>query len=116
MQRTAKYIGSTIRAFRNSQNVSREGLAERAGLHPNYLGAVERGEMNPGIENVQKIAKALRIPLYKLFIEPGGKADPLFDELLAIAGAADEETLALMIGLLRTVKEWQSGRKLLHQS
>jgi transcriptional regulator with XRE-family HTH domain len=110
----AKQVGATIRAFRDQQKISREVLAERAGLHPNYIGAVERGEMNAGIENVAKIAKALKIPLYKLFAQPRTKPDPIFDELLAIAATADEETLNLMTGLLRTVKEWKSQRKTSH--
>jgi transcriptional regulator with XRE-family HTH domain len=111
VQSVAKRVGVSIRAFRHEQNISREVLAERAGLHPNYVGAVERGEMNAGVENIGKIAKALKVPLHRLFLQPRTKPDPIFDELLAIVSTADEETLNLMASLLRTVKEWKSYRK-----
>src|SRR5688572_4411360 len=94
----AKGLGATIRAFRKEQGLSREALAERAGLHPNYVGAVERGEMNAGIENIEKIAKALRIPIYTLFLRVQAKPDPVLDELLAVAATTDKGTLRLMAG------------------
>jgi transcriptional regulator with XRE-family HTH domain len=111
VQGIVKHVGSTIRAFRKTQKLSRENLAERAGLHPNYVGAVERGEMNAGVENLAKIAKALKIPLYRLFLHPETKPDPVFDELLAIAGTADHATLTLMTDLLQAVKMWQERPK-----
>jgi transcriptional regulator with XRE-family HTH domain len=107
----AKHVGATIRAVRNEQKISRKILAERAGLHPNYVGAMERGEMNAGIENIAKIARALKIPLYKLFLQSRTKSDPVFDEVPAIVATADAETLNLMAGLLRSVKKWKSDRK-----
>ena len=67
--------------------------------------------MKAGIENVAKIAKALKIPLYKCFLQSRTKSDPVFEEVLAIAATTDQETLNLMAGLLRTVKEWRSDRK-----
>jgi len=114
VQSITKHVGTTIRAFRHQQKISREVLAERAGLHPNYVGAVERGEMNAGVENIGKIAKALKVPVYRLFLQPRTRPDPVFDELLALAATADEETLNLMAGLLRTVKEWKSHRNTSH--
>jgi len=41
--------------------MTQEGLAEKASLHPNYLGEVERGEKAATIDTLIKIAKALRI-------------------------------------------------------
>lgn len=50
-------IGNNIRKFRLSANWSQEELADKAGLHRTYVGAVERGERNIGIQNVVAIAR-----------------------------------------------------------
>jgi transcriptional regulator with XRE-family HTH domain len=44
-------------------------LAERAGLHRNYVGGVERGERNVALENIVKIANALSVPTKELFAD-----------------------------------------------
>jgi XRE family transcriptional regulator, regulator of sulfur utilization len=46
--------------------MSIEKLAERADLHPNYLGEVERGEKAASIDTLVKIAKGLRIRPFRL--------------------------------------------------
>ena len=44
-------------------------LAELAGLHRNYVGGVERGERNVGLDNIHHLAWALGIPVAELFVE-----------------------------------------------
>jgi transcriptional regulator with XRE-family HTH domain len=46
-------------------------LAERAGLHRNYVGGVERGERNVALENIVKLAKALSVSPKDLFADFG---------------------------------------------
>jgi transcriptional regulator with XRE-family HTH domain len=55
-----KKIGKRIRELRLAKNWSQEDLAARAGLHPTYIGGIERGERNVGVDNLLKIARALR--------------------------------------------------------
>ena len=60
-------LGQHIRELRKSKNLSQEQLALSCGLSRQYIADVERGARNIGIVNVQKIAKALEIPLSELF-------------------------------------------------
>ena len=62
-------FGSTLRKFRDERGYSQEELAERAGLHRNYIGGVERGERNVALENIVRLAKALSISPRDLFAD-----------------------------------------------
>ncbi len=64
-------FGRAVRKRRRELDLSQEELAERAGLHRNYVSDIERGDRNPSLENIQKLAKALDIKVSALFIEYG---------------------------------------------
>ena len=59
-------FGNKVRERRLALDLSQEELAGRAGVHRTYVGMIERAEKNITLENIQKIAKALEIPLDKL--------------------------------------------------
>ena len=75
MSNISKILGKRIRNYRTAIGVSQETLAELAGCHPTYIGQIERGEKNPTIESIEKIANALNISLSKLFEQLGGCDD-----------------------------------------
>lgn len=56
-------IGSTIARLRDDKNLSQEALANLCGVHRTYISQLERGLKNPTLNVLQKIAKALDIPL-----------------------------------------------------
>ena len=60
-------FGRALRVLREERGYSQEELAERAGLHRNYVGGIERGERNVALENICKLAKALSIRSRDLF-------------------------------------------------
>lgn len=56
-------FADNIKAFRLAQGLSQEALADLAGLHRTYIGAVERGERNITLLNANRIAEALGVKL-----------------------------------------------------
>ena len=63
----SKKIGRRIRALRQERGLSQEQLAFEADLHRAYIGQIERGEKNIGVQNLEKIAKALKVSIKELF-------------------------------------------------
>jgi transcriptional regulator with XRE-family HTH domain len=64
-----KLVGMRIRELRLAKGISQEALADEAGIHRTYIGSVERGERNISLENIVRIAKALRMRPYELLKE-----------------------------------------------
>ena len=68
-------LGAVVRARRRSLGLSQERLAERAGLHVNYVGGIERGERNLGFLNLVRLAESLDLRMSDLMVrfetEPG---------------------------------------------
>ena len=56
-----KILGETIRSTRRKAGFSQESLAEKADLHHNYVGEIERGEKTASVETLVKIAGALKV-------------------------------------------------------
>lgn len=65
-QSIQQQLAKRIRMLRVSRGWSQEVLAELAGLHRNYIGHVERAEVNIGLANLAKIAKAFEVPVHEL--------------------------------------------------
>ncbi len=64
-----KVFGTNLKKYRNELGVSQEKFAEMCGLHRTYISDVERFQRSIALDNVQKIADALGIDTYKLFME-----------------------------------------------
>ncbi len=56
-----KKLGDRIRTLRKEAGLSQEELADTAGLHRTYIGAIERGERNISLINIVHLARALRV-------------------------------------------------------
>ena len=67
MSKLSVEIGQRIRSYRLQSGLNQEALAEKCGLHPTYIGQVERGEKNATLESISKIAGGLDLSLSKLF-------------------------------------------------
>ena len=60
-------FGHKIRKERLKKKLSQEKLAEIAGVHRTYIGVTEIALENNRFTNVEKIAKALKLDISKLF-------------------------------------------------
>lgn len=54
-------LGKNIKKARQKSKLTQAELAEKAGIHTNYYARLERGEVNPSMEIVENIAKALKV-------------------------------------------------------
>ena len=58
-----------LKKHREAKRLSQETLAEKADLHPTYVGLIERSLRNPSLNVSKSLAKALGVPLTKLISE-----------------------------------------------
>lgn len=59
-------FGQKMQKVRQSNDITQEELAARLGMHRTYIGLIERGERNPTIRTLYKIAKALKVQASEL--------------------------------------------------
>lgn len=64
---TLEKFGEKVREERHKLGLSQEELASRAGVHRTYIGMIERAEKNITLENIEKIANALKISIADFF-------------------------------------------------
>ena len=67
---------ANIRRTRLARGWSQEALAHEAGLHRTFIGHVERGETNLSIDNLERLADALKIRAADLLIAEAASAGP----------------------------------------
>jgi transcriptional regulator with XRE-family HTH domain len=64
-----KVFGDNLKKYRNEIGLSQEAFANKCGMHRTYISAIECYRRSIALENVQRIADALNIETYKLFLE-----------------------------------------------
>jgi transcriptional regulator with XRE-family HTH domain len=62
-------IADKLRTLREAKNFSQGEIEKRTGLLRCYISRVENGHTVPAIETLEKICRALEVPLYQLFYE-----------------------------------------------
>jgi transcriptional regulator with XRE-family HTH domain len=62
-------IGERLREWREAKQLSQGDIEKRTRLLGCYLSRVENGHSVPAIETLEKIARALELPMYELFYE-----------------------------------------------
>ncbi len=62
-------IGERLRVLREEKKLSQGDIEKRSGLLRAYLSRVENGHTIPSVETLEKLARALEVPVYQLFYE-----------------------------------------------
>jgi transcriptional regulator with XRE-family HTH domain len=72
-------FAGNLRRIRHQQGLSQEGLAHAANLNTTHVAKIERGEREPGVRTVSKLAIALEVSAAELFETIDGRStqDPL---------------------------------------
>lgn len=64
-----KVFGANVKKYRQAKGISQEAFAEKCDLHRTYISAIECYRRSISLENIQRIADALEIETYRLFME-----------------------------------------------
>jgi len=75
----AMIIGERIRLMREQKKLSQGDIEKRTGLLRCYISRVENGHTVPAIETLEKLARAMEVPLYQLFYD--GEEPPVLPNL-----------------------------------
>ena len=67
-------IGNRLKELRESKELSQGDIEKRTGLLRCYISRVENGHTVPAVETLEKMARALEVPMYQLFHH--GEAEP----------------------------------------
>jgi transcriptional regulator with XRE-family HTH domain len=62
-------IGDKLKSLRVQKNLSQGDIEKRSGLLRCYISRIENGHTVPSVENLEKMARALEVPMYRLFTD-----------------------------------------------
>jgi transcriptional regulator with XRE-family HTH domain len=89
MARREDMIGARLRTLRTERNMSQGDIEERTGLQRCYVSRVENGHTIPSLDTLEKMARALEVPVYKFFYE--GDVPPQVPPLQVVKKNGTEE-------------------------
>ena len=79
-------IGERLRELREQKKLSQGDIEHRTGLLRCYISRVENGHTVPAVQTLEKLARALEVPMYRLFYD--GQEPP---KVPAIAARSSSE-------------------------
>src|ERR1700678_279547 len=82
-------IGDRLRELRETKQLSQGDIEKRTGLLRCYISRVENGHTVPAIETLEKLARAMEVPLYQLFYD--GDEPPKVMSVLKRNGGQDTQ-------------------------
>ena len=122
------FLAERLRQFRESKKLSQGDIEKRTGLLRCYISRVENGHTVPAIETLEKIARALEVPLYQLFYETDepasnvplngkndwashGKGARIFRRIREAVTRMNDDDRALLLHMAGKFVKGRGGRK-----
>ena len=100
-----KLFGEKLRILRKRRDLSQEELAEKANLHPTYIGVIERGEQAPTLDTIEKIANALDIKVKELFLFSPEETDKVKEEIIAMLSGKNSKELQRILNVIKALED-----------
>ncbi len=100
MSNLYRIFGNRVRDLRKERKLSQEELGERANLHYTHIGLIERGQCNPSLKNIEKIAKGLKVDISELFTNKKEQARNEIVKLLKNKSTKDIEKLSKIVSII----------------
>lgn len=101
-------VGERLKQIREMKQMSQGDIEKKTGLLRCYLSRCENGHTVPSIETLEKWVHAMDVPLYQLFFEPKGHAEPQLLKLpkkdVKLSGK-DANVIARLTGLVSHMDE-----------
>lgn len=69
-------VGDRLKAIREMKHMSQGDIEKRTGLLRCYISRVENGHTVPAIETLEKMARAMDVPLYQIFFDSENGGEP----------------------------------------
>jgi transcriptional regulator with XRE-family HTH domain len=113
-----KELGQRIRALRKRNGYTQEDMAERCNLHWTYIGGLERGERNPTLTTLKRIADGLKVDIHSLLGRPSSEEAVLTTRekkegnILKWLRKKDDSAVDLASRLVREMVHWQDKYKI----
>ena len=126
-------ISDRLRALREQKHMSQGDIEKRTGLLRCYISRVENGHTVPAIETLEKMARAMEVPLYQLFYDgkkppkppilpkrkagddtewgSSGKDARMLHQFRRLLSRADEKDRKLLLSMAQTMARRVSRRK-----
>lgn len=101
-----KNFGKKIRRLREAKRLTQKELGINADMEYQYLGAIERGEKNPSLDFIEKIAVGLELKPYQLFMfkeEQKVDKEITIDETINLLKLCDMETMKMILEIVKIV-------------
>lgn len=104
-------IGKRIRDNRKRKGWTQEQLAEKASMHPTYVGKAERGEKSLTLDSLENIVNALEITYEELFkyIKPSAASteNPVLWQIVNTLSTKSADDQSKALSLLEFIFEWK---------
>ena len=98
-------LSRRVVSLRKRADMSQEGLAQAAGIGLDAVGRLERGEVTPSLETIQRIAQVFQLDLAEFFrLEDTKATNPVHEELDALSGFLATKPLPELRFLHRLVR------------